>query len=194
MDSLRILASAAVVVLGLVMPRDAHAARAFGSLTIVPGSTNVTVGIATNLTATITLSTTSGGSQMTGFTLLTASVSPSEPSITATIAPAANNFPVKPWSTNATLTVTTTAGTPANSYTIQVVGSTNPPNSALVTPITNTFTLVVSSGPVFNPLLTWSGAGADQNWSSSANWSPAGPPVSSNDVVFANAGITNGAR
>jgi fibronectin-binding autotransporter adhesin len=97
------------------------------------------------LTATVTLATTSGGSQMTGPTLLLASISPNEPTITATLNPAANTFASKPWSTNATLTVTTTVGTPANTYTIQVVGSTNPPNSLVVTPITNTFTLVVSN-------------------------------------------------
>lgn len=33
---------------------------------------------------------------------------------------------------------------------------------------------------------TWSGAGADANWSTAANWSPAGAPVAGDDLIFPN--------
>lgn len=37
---------------------------------------------------------------------------------------------------------------------------------------------------------TWTGGGSDDNWSTSANWSPSGAPIDGDAVVFTNGGTT----
>jgi hypothetical protein len=85
-------------------------------------------------------------------------------------------------SSNSTLTVTTTASTPLGSFPLTITGT----NSTL----TNTFPVIlaVNSSVVNNPgAYVWNGTNnisANTNWSTSVNWSPAGPPGSLGDAKF----------
>lgn len=163
------------------------AVRKVLSITLAPASTNVSPGMATNVTSTITVVSGSGPStRYLGIATLSAYVSPAEPSITTSFNPATFNFPNANSTSNSVLTLSTTALTPAGSYIISVVVDTNPPNATLVAPVTNTFTLNV--GATFNPQKVWTPAGADTNWSTAANWTASGPPTSSNDVLFTDLG------
>src|SRR5260221_7268273 len=111
-------------------------------------------------------------------------ISPSDPSVTATITNNPVNLATASAVTNAFLSFTTTASTPSNTYTVTIVANTNPANASLVTPITNIFTVSMAVAGPFNPLKLWSPAGANTNWSIAGNWSPSGAPGSSNDVQF----------
>ena len=135
-----------LTVAGLALPQSALASpRVFQSLTISPGTTNVTAG--TTVTATVALGTkASSGTTASGAVILyVGSILPSDPSIGTGINP--NSFTIATDATNtSTLTVTTTAGTPLNTYVLSVVGSTNPAAGGnATTPITNTFTITVTS-------------------------------------------------
>ncbi len=185
---LRTVLALAVV---FAMPRFASAAqKTFGSLTPAPASTNVAFGVATNVTSTISVDNGSGASaRYAGPATLTASVSPADPSVSATLNATNLTFTSSRSTQTSTLTVATTALTPAGVYVVSIVANTNPA-IATVTPITNTFTVTVSSGAAFVPLKVWTPVGGDQNWSTGANWSPTGAPISSNDVLFIDLGAT----
>ena len=49
--------------------------------------------------------------------------------------------------------------------------------------------LVVGSGSALAVTRTWTGNGADANWSTAANWSPSGAPVTGDDLVFPNGAL-----
>lgn len=159
--------------------------KLFGPMNATPASTNITPGVAANLTTTINLS--GNGSGSTGFkgpATFALSVLPAEPTITLSI----SNNPVvlatASSTTNAVLTVTTTALTPSNTYLVTIVADTNPPNASLVTPTNCTFTITMSTAAPFNPVKVWTNGGINGNWSTSGNWTPSGAPGSSNDVKF----------
>lgn len=46
------------------------------------------------------------------------------------------------------------------------------------------FLLLFCSLAVFPAAKTWSGAGADANWATAANWTPAGAPAANDDLIF----------
>ena len=69
----------------LAIPHLAFAAKSFGSLAAVPASTNITVGLATNLAASVTFVTGSGGSFYAGEATFVMSVAPSDPTVTAAL-------------------------------------------------------------------------------------------------------------
>ncbi len=72
-------------------------------------------------------------------------ISPSAPGITTSINPGSFDIPVST-TNNSILTVTAALSTPANTYTIYIVGNTNAGNSLTnVVPITNTLTMMVAS-------------------------------------------------
>jgi autotransporter-associated beta strand protein len=81
-----------------------------------------------------------------------------------------------------TLTVSTVAGTLAGTYTVTINGT----NTSLKTG-SATYTLTVASPGATGPQMVWNGS-ASTSWSAGANWTPAGPPVSTNDVEFYDAG------
>ena len=159
-------------------------------MTTAPASTNVTAGAATNVLATITLvNGSSGSTRYIGDAVITASVSPAEPTITTLLSPSVVTFPNATTTTNITLTVTTTALTPSNTYVFTIIANTNAPDPTKVTPVTNFFTLTMAVGGPFNPLKTWSPGGVNGNWTTTGNWSPSGVPGSSNDVLFTDLGL-----
>jgi autotransporter-associated beta strand protein len=90
-----------------------------------------------------------------------------------------------------TATVAVASTTLPGSYVVSFVINTNPPNATFVTPSTNTFT--VNVGSVFVPQKVWTPAGTDTNWSTAANWTQPGAPVSSNDVMFFDSGAAGSA-
>ena len=99
------------------------------------------------MTTTVALGTkASSGSTASGAVILyVGSISPANPNITTSISP--NSFDIGTSATNySILTVATALPTPANTYTIYVVGCTNPASGGVnCVPITNTFTLTVAS-------------------------------------------------
>src|SRR5436305_9153375 len=111
--SLRIIPLIAVFVLGL--STSAHAARTFTSVTITPALTNISVGAATNLVANVAVRSGSGGStRFIGTAQVTASVTPAEPTITASVTGTNFLYPNADTTYNYNLSVTTTALTPSN--------------------------------------------------------------------------------
>src|SRR5258706_1975218 len=110
------------------------AAKVFGSLIPNPATTNIIAGAATNVVTTVTLS--GNGSGSTGYkgpATFTLTISPSDPSVTATITNNPVNLATASAVTNAFLSFTTTASTPSNTYTVTIVANTNPANASLVT-------------------------------------------------------------
>ncbi|HVM50059.1 MAG TPA: autotransporter-associated beta strand repeat-containing protein, partial [Candidatus Acidoferrum sp.] len=116
---------------------------------------------------------------------------PAEPSITIALSQTNYTFPNSDTTYNPTLSFTTTALTPSNTYVVTIIGNTNPPTpvNPVVVPVTNTFTVTMATGGTFNPLKVWSPAGVNGDWSTAANWAPNGAPGSSNDVQFCDLGI-----
>jgi autotransporter-associated beta strand protein len=170
-----------------LISQPAFAVRKVTSVTLTPPSTNVLAGVATNVTSTVTVVSGSGAStRYLGIATLTATVSPAEPTITATLNPTTFNFPNANSTSNSILTVTTTALTPAGTYIISVVCDTNPPDATVVTAVTNTYTLNV--GATFTAQKVWTPAGANTNWSTAGNWTLTGSPTPSNDVLFVDLG------
>lgn len=53
-------------------------------------------------------------------------------------------------------------------------------------------TLLAGNNNAFAASKTWTGGGADNNWSTAANWSPSGAPVSGDTLTFNNLTITGG--
>src|SRR3954469_3379514 len=160
----------AVYVIGL--STSAHAARTFQSVTVTPALTNISAGIGTNLVANVAVRSGSGAStRFQGTAQVTAQVTPAEPTITANVTGTNFVYPSSPDTTyNFTLSVTTTALTPSNTYVIKVIADTNPAPNVNITPVTNTFTITMASGGPFNPAMVWTPAGANTNWSTGGNW------------------------
>ncbi|HSU54986.1 MAG TPA: hypothetical protein VLT36_13085, partial [Candidatus Dormibacteraeota bacterium] len=160
-------------------------------MTTTPAITNITAGGATNLTATIALRNGFGSSaRFAGPAILTATVAPSDPNITATMNPATLNFPTTDTTLFSTVTVATTSLLLSNTYIVTIIANTNPPTpvNPNVTPVTNTYTITMGTTPLFNPVKTWTPGGVNGNWSTAGNWSPSGAPDSSNDVLFIDLG------
>ena len=174
--------TAVAVIFG--MPYLASAAnRTFLSVTPSPASASVTAGVATTNTSAVAVRNGSSAStRFIGTAQITVSVSPSAPTVVASIVSTNLVYPNADTTYTSTLTVTTTASTPANTYVVQIVANTNNPPQASITPTTNFYTLNV--GAVFVPQKIWSPAGANTNWSTAGNWTASGVPVSSNDVYF----------
>src|SRR5262249_7235798 len=84
-------------------------------------------------------------------------------------------------------------GFSAGTYTVFIVADTNPPNATLVTPKTNTFVFNPPAVVNYGSRMYWTNPGINTNWSTGANWTPNGPPVSTNDVFFVDASATNAA-
>jgi autotransporter-associated beta strand protein len=135
----------------------------------------------------------SGGSSVGGGSncIFSLSVSPSDPTVTASL-DVTTFVSAKPSTQPTTLTVATTAGTPANTYVVTVWANNNPSNSTAITPISTTYTFTVGSSAPFNPVLVWSNAGANLNWATANNWVPNNAPLSSNDLYFFNLGASGG--
>jgi autotransporter-associated beta strand protein len=170
------------------MPYLASAAqKTFVSVTPSPTSASVSTGVATTNTSTVSVRNGSGSTaRFVGTALLTVSVSPSDPTVVASISPTNLVFPNADTTLTSTLTVTTTASTPANTYVVQIVADTNNPPQANITPKTNFYTLNV--GAVFVPQKIWSPAGVNTDWSTAGNWINSGVPTPSNDVTFIDLG------
>ena len=169
-------------VLAILEPASA-AVKTWQTLAAAPATTNITAGVATNLTATITFRNGSGASaRYVGAAFLTATLLQTEPSITVGLSQSTFTFPSTDTTFSPTLTVTTTSLTPSNTYVVMLVGTTNPPvptpPPANYFPVTNYFTITMATGAPFNPVKVWSPGGANTNWSVAANWSPSGAPAS----------------
>jgi autotransporter-associated beta strand protein len=168
---------------------SAQAARTFQSVTITPAISNITAGVPTNPIANVAVRNGSGGStRFVGPAQVTATVTPAEPTITANVTGTNFVYPNADTTYNFTLSVTTTALTPSNTYVIKVVADTNNPPSANITPVTNTFTITMSTSGPSNPAMVWTPAGANTNWSTAGNWTPTGPPALANDAQFFDGG------
>ena len=157
-------------------------------MTAAPASTNITAGVATNLTTAITLSTgTSASTSYTGTGAYSLSLSPSEPTITLGLSTNGFFLPTRPSSDTTTLSVATTASTPSNIYvvTITATGTNTPPNI----PTNCTYTFSMGTPPQPTVIKVWSPGGINGNWSTVGNWSPTGAPGSSNDVQFSDVGL-----
>jgi hypothetical protein len=129
----------------LAMPQLASAARTFASLTITPATTNITAGATVTANVALAAKASSGSSAYGPVSVYVTNISPSASSITTSINP--NSYDLNVSTTNnSTLTVTTALSTPANTYTVYIVGNTNSSNTQTdVTPITNTYTMTVAS-------------------------------------------------
>jgi autotransporter-associated beta strand protein len=173
----------------VAMPYLASAAnRSFTSVTPSPASASVSAGVATINTSAVAVRSGSGAStRFIGTAQITVSVSPSEPTVVASLVSTNLVYPNADTTYTSTLTVTTTASTPANTYVVQIVANTNNPPQASITPTTNFYTLNV--GAVFVPQKIWSPAGANTNWSTAGNWTNSGVPTPSNDVTFIDLGL-----
>jgi autotransporter-associated beta strand protein len=184
----RTLQTAVALAAMFALPHMASAARTFSSVTVTPNSTNITQGAATTNVANIAIANGSGGStRFVGTAQVTTFITPSAPTISATVTGTNYVYPAATTTYNFTLTTTTTASTPAGTYVISVVADTNSPYAGdNITPVTNTFTLNV--GAVFVPQKVWSPAGANTNWSTPGNWTASGVPTPSNDVQFVDLG------
>jgi hypothetical protein len=191
--NLRTVAALAAV-LAILHPASA-AAKTWTVLAAAPATTNITAGVATNLTTTLTWTSGSGASaRFSGPAALAISLSPAEPTITIALSQTNILFPAANTTTNPTLTFATTALTPSNTYVVTIIGNTNPPTpvNPNVTPVTNTFTVTMATAAPFNPVKVWT-AGVNGNWSNPGNWSPSGAPGSSNDVQFSDLGLVGSA-
>ena len=176
----------------IAIPRTASAVnKTWSTFSIAPTSASVPAGTAANISAVETAVNGSGASaRYAGPATLSTSISPAEPTITVTPNPVVLTFPTANTTLMSTVSVATASSTPAGTYVVSIVINTNPAN-VNVTPVTNTFTLNV--GSVFVPLKLWSPAGVTTNWSTGANWTATGAPVSSNDVEFIDLGAAGSA-
>jgi catechol 2,3-dioxygenase-like lactoylglutathione lyase family enzyme len=141
----------ALVAAVLAAPQFASAAaRTFLSLTITPPSTNMTAGA--TVTANVALTTKiSSGTTASGQVTNIVSIAPPAFGVTLNINPSwyvIGTSVSSGQTSNSTLMVATTPGTPPNAYVVQVVATAGPTNAnlATITPITNTFFLTVASG------------------------------------------------
>lgn len=175
------------------MPYLASAAqKTFAQVTPSPASASVSTGVATTNTSIVTVENGSGSSaRFVGTALITATVTNPDPSVVVSISPTNLVFPNADTFLTSTVTVTTTASTPANAYVVQIVANTNNPPQANITPKTNFYTLNVSAGAPFVPQKIWSPAGVNTNWSTAGNWTNSGVPTPSNDVIFIDLGATS---
>src|SRR5436190_318840 len=177
----------------LSIPQLASAAtKTWTVLAPAPAATNISAGVATNLTATLTWTSGSGASaRFVGPALLSVSLSPAEPTITVGLSQTNFTFPSANTTFNPTLTFNTTVLTPSNTYVVTIIGNTNPPTPVdpNVIPITNKFTVTMAIAAPFNPVKVWTNGGVNGNWSTAGNWTPSGTPGSSNDVQFSDVGL-----
>ena len=194
-QNLRTVAALAAV---MAIPHLASAAvKTWSVLAATPATTNITAGLATNVTATVKFENGSGSSaRFVGSALLTVSVSPAAAGVSASLDTSTFSFPNSDTVFSPTLTFTTTSLTPSNTYVVMIVGTTNPPVPTPpptgYLPVTNFFTVTMANTPPFNPVKVWT-AGVNGNWSNPGNWSPNGAPGSSNDVQFSDLGLVGGA-
>src|ERR1035438_9975096 len=141
----------AALAAALAIPHLASAAvKTWSVLAATPATTNITAGIATNLAVPLTFRNGSGASaRYAGPALLTVSLSPAEPTITVGLSSNTFTFLSSDQTFNPTLTFTTTAATPSNTYVVTMIGTTNPPTPvpANYLPITNTFTVTMATAP-----------------------------------------------
>jgi autotransporter-associated beta strand protein len=180
------------LLVAFALPRYAWALRGFASFTIAPTSASVPTGVATNITAVETVQNGTGGStRYIGPASFTTTVSPSTPNITVSFNPSTLTFPAATSTMLSTATVAVASSTLPGSYLVTIVINTNNPPNANVTPATNTFT--VNVGTVFVPQKIWTPSGVNTNWSTAANWTQTGAPVSSNDVFFIDTGAAGAA-
>ena len=140
--NIRTIAAFAAV---LAIPHPASAAtKTWTVLAAAPATTNITAGVATNLTTTLTWTSGSGSSaRFAGPAFLDISLSPAEPTITIALSQTNFTFPSANTTFNPTLTFATTALTPSNTYVVTIIGNTNPPTppNPNVIPVTNYFTV-----------------------------------------------------
>ena len=171
--NLRTVAALATV---LAIPHLASAAtKTWQTLSAAPATTNISANVATNLAVPLTFRNGSGASaRYAGPALLTVSLSPAEPTITVGLSSNTFTFLSSDQTFNPTLTFTTTAATPSNTYVVTMIGTTNPPTPipANYAPITNTFTVTMATAAPFNPVRVWTNAGVNGNWSTVLNWAP----------------------
>jgi fibronectin-binding autotransporter adhesin len=163
------------------------------------GSTTLGTAYTTNFTVSLQMGS---GCAKAGVTFELLTVSPTSSEVTASL----SNYGVFTNSagitTNSTLTVSASASAASGAYTVTfTAASTNiaNPNSGItgtantgVTKVgggglvTNIYTFAV--GVVGTPVIIWTPAGVNTNWSTAGNWTPSGPPVSTNDVTFIDLG------
>jgi hypothetical protein len=181
----RLGAALSAIIATLALPFGASAVtKVFQSLTLSPATMNILALTATNLTSTVTvINGSSGSTSFKGPAVLTFTVVPTNANISASLSSTNLDFPSDPTTQTSTLTVTTTASIASNTYVVSVVCNTNPANAS-VTPITNTYTITMNTALPGTPLMVWTNATVNSNWSTAANWAPTGPPDSTNDVVF----------
>jgi len=173
----------------LGIPTASFAAnKTWVSMTATPPTTNITAGVAANLTSVIALRNGSGASaRYVGPASLTISVSPADPNITASVNPTTLTYPNSDTTLSATVSVATTSLLLSNTYVVTITANTNPVSGS-VTPTNCTFTISMVTAPPFDPVKLWS-AGVNGNWSTAGNWTPGGAPTSVNDVRFSDTGV-----
>src|ERR1035437_10619478 len=117
----------AALAAALAIPHLASAAvKTWTVLAATPATTNITAGLATNVTATVKFENGSGSSaRFVGSALLTVSVSPAAAGVSASLDTSTFSFPNSDTVFSPTLTFTTTSLTPSNTYVVMIVGTTN---------------------------------------------------------------------
>ena len=166
------------------------------------GSTVVGTAYSTNFNVQLQMGSTvyKGG----GVTFENLTVLPATLQVTATMltnGPFTSTQSTGTWTTNTSLTVSATASAAPGTYTVTfTAASTNlahinssisgTPNIGPPTgnPVTNKYTFTV--GTPVTPVIIWSPAGVDTNWSNPNNWNTAATPNSGNDVYFIDLGLT----
>jgi autotransporter-associated beta strand protein len=175
----------------LAVPFVASAGTTF-SQQMLPATDNATQGTAANLVYSnpngIKVTATSGytgGPITNGYSIVYSGGASASPGIT--VAFGVNPIPLAASSSSfSTVTVATTTGTTAGTYTVTIFGT----NNAHVD--TSTYTLTVAASGAVGPGMVWNGS-SSTSWSTGSNWTPAGPPVSTNDVYFYDAGAAGSA-
>jgi hypothetical protein len=168
------------------------------------GSTTFGTAYTTNFTVTLQMGSSCAKA---GVTFESLTVSPASSEVTASLSKYGPFNPGVAITTNSTLTVSASASAASGTYTVTfTAASTNLANlnsgitgtaNTGVTKVgggglvTNIYTFVV--GAVGTPIIIWTPAGVNTNWSTAGNWTPSGPPVSTNDVVFNDTGIAGAA-
>jgi autotransporter-associated beta strand protein len=201
---IRLFQTTTMLLVVFALPQIASAAKSFNggppAMTATPTSINVTAGLATNVTTVIALFDGNTSSSVGNNSNCVYSVSVTTNGVIDSsdmaIGLSVTNFTsLKGFQQTPILTVTSsiTALTLSNTYVLTIWANNNPSNSTAITPISATFTITMVAAPPPSPVKVWSPAGVDTNWSTGANWTPAGVPGSTNDLFFYDIGTVGSA-
>ena len=165
----------------IAMTHPASAAKKWTSMTLSYSTTNIQQGVATTVANTVTLLDGNGGSSVGNFSncFYSVSVAPNDPTLTYSLSVTnftSQNNQIQNNPGPPILTLTITSFTPSNTYVVTIWANNNPSNQHYITTISNEFTITMLPTPPPSPVMVWTPAGVDTNWSTAGNWASTGPP------------------